>query len=226
MRKSLDDLSEKLGYRFKDKSLLEIALTHRSRAALNNERFEFLGDAILNFFIADHLFQQYPQLTEGGLSRSRANLVNGDMLAELAKELGISDYLRLGVGELKSGGVERKSILANVMEAIIGAIYLDGGGQVCQECILTWFISRLEMLDSQGVKKDPKTRLQEYLQARKMSLPQYIVLAVKGSEHDQKFCIECRISGITEIAQGYGTSRRRAEQDAADNFLKLLGTDL
>jgi ribonuclease III len=225
MKRLFDKLHEALGYHFKDVILLEMALTHRSRAAINNERLEFLGDAILSFFVAEHLFHQYPQLTEGGLSRLRANLVNGEMLAELAKELTISDYLRLGVGEMKSGGLGRKSILSNVMEAIIGAVYLDGGISDCRECVLRWFASRFDMLTSQGVMKDPKTRLQEYLQAKKMSLPQYIVLDVEGREHNQLFKVQCRISGLTEKVQGTGSSRRRAEQSAAENFLQLLGRD-
>jgi ribonuclease-3 len=226
MKPALEKLGEQLGYTFQDISLLETALTHRSYGNVNNERLEFLGDALLNFYTAEKLFREYPGLTEGGLSRMRANLVNGDALAELARELRINDYLRLGAGEQKSGGVQRNSILSNAMEAIIGAIYLDGGAEACQQRILSWLSSQIAAIITSGVQKDPKTQLQEFLQAKHLALPQYQVLSVDGREHNQVFKIECRVKGIPKNAIGKGTSRRRAEQDAAQKFLALFGTQL
>ncbi|HVV67879.1 MAG TPA: ribonuclease III [Gammaproteobacteria bacterium] len=226
MKSPLEKLNEQLGYTFRDISLLETALTHRSYGHINNERLEFLGDALLNFYIAEKLFQGYPDLTEGGLSRMRANLVNGDALAELARKLKINDYLRLGAGEQKSGGVQRSSILSNAMEAIIGAIYLDGGAAACQQCILNWLSNQIAAITTQGVQKDPKTQLQEFLQAKHLALPQYHVLSVDGREHNQVFKIECRVKGIPKNTIGKGSSRRRAEQDAAQKFLALFETEL
>jgi ribonuclease-3 len=218
----LDVLSERLGYSFQDITLLEMALTHRSLGVINNERLEFLGDAVLNFCIGEKLFHEYPNLTEGGLSRLRSNLVNGETLAKIAQELRIYDYLRLGVGEMKSGGVQRKSILANTMEAIIGAIYLDSGIGICQQRVLSWFTEQFVLLMSEGVRKDPKTQLQEHLQANKMPLPHYTLLTVDGREHSQVFKVQCRVAGLRQVAIGVGSSRRRAEQDAAQRFLDLL----
>ncbi len=161
MSTSLKSLSHKLGYHFKDDALLTLALTHRSYSDPNNERLEFLGDAVLNYFITQKLFHEYPHHQEGNLSRLRANLVNRDILAVLAKQLDISQHLYLGAGELKSGGLERNSILADAMEAIIGAIYLDGGTQACQDRIITWYSDAFIDSSSRGLKKDPKTQLQE-----------------------------------------------------------------
>ncbi len=222
MPTSLQPLCDKLGYEFRDLSLLQMALTHRSFGRMNNERLEFLGDSLLNFCIAEKLYQDHPHLSEGGLSRLRANLVNGEVLAVLAKELTISDYLRLGPGEMKSGGLQRKSILSNTMEAIIGAVFLDGGIEVCRQRILHWFIGQLQLSTAQGVKKDPKTSLQEYLQAKKYALPQYKLLSVEGREQNQNFKIECRVPGLSEIVIGQGSNRRRAEQNAAEQFLHRL----
>jgi ribonuclease-3 len=221
MKVSLDKLCEKLGYKFQDITFLEMALTHRSRALINNERLEFLGDSVLNFCITGKLFSEHPKLTEGGLSRLRANLVNGEVLAAMAKELTINQYLRLGAGEMKSGGLHRKSILANVFEAVVGAIYLDGEISAAQPCILRWFTTRLENITARGVTKDPKTQLQEYLQSQKFSLPKYAVLKIEGREHNQVFKVECRVSGMTQTAIGEGSSRRRAEQHAAEQFLLI-----
>lgn len=215
-------LGAQLGHQFRDISLLEVALTHRSYGINNNERLEFLGDALLNFLTADRLYKEYSSLTEGGLSRLRANLVNGEVLAKLAVELTINQYLRLGPGEMKSGGVNRRSILSNTMEAVIGAIYLDGGLDVCRECIYRWYAERLAIITAEGVKKDPKTLLQEYVQAKKMSLPQYLVLSIEGKEHNQIFRVQCRIPDIMQGAVGTGTSRRRAEQEAAQKLLAIL----
>ncbi len=225
MKVSLEKLCEKLNYTFRDISFLEMALTHRSRGLINNERLEFLGDSVLNFCISQKLFLEHPKLSEGGLSRLRANLVNGDVLASLAKELGVNQYLRLGAGEMRSGGLHRKSILANVLEAVIGAVFLDGGIESCKPCILAWFSSRIEDISAKGVIKDPKTRLQEYVQAKKLSLPKYGTLKIEGREHNQIFKVECRVSGLPLTVIGEGTSRRRAEQDAAEKFLALSNAD-
>jgi ribonuclease-3 len=220
--KSFETLCEKLGYSFQDEQLLITALTHRSMGEPNNERLEFLGDALLNFVIAEKLYQELPDLPEGELSRLRASLVKGDTLADLAKELTINRYMRLGVGEIKTGGAERASILANSLEAMIGAIHLDGGTAVCQDRILQWFEARLIQTVSMGVQKDPKTRLQEYLQSKKLPLPDYKILSVSGQAHAQVFKVECTVSGLKESAIGEGRSRRRAEQDAAQKFLEYL----
>lgn len=220
---SLSILCQKLGHTFKNPSLLEDALSHRSCRGQNNERMEFLGDAILNFVITAHLFRTCPEAREGELSRLRANLVRGDTLAVLAQEFELGVYLRLGAGELKSGGSRRTSILADAMEAVVGAIYLDGGLAACEPCILNWFASRLnsfaEVLPS---LKDAKTRLQEYLQGKRLPLPQYNILSIDGAAHQQIFSIECRIDGTAQTAVGIGSSRRRAEQDAAQKILDLL----
>lgn len=226
MQQTLQHLCKHLGYIFQELALLELALTHRSYGAKNNERLEFLGDSLLNFCIAEKLFNQYPDYQEGDLSRLRANLVNGEVLAKLARELGINQHICLGMGELKSGGLERKSILANTMEAIIGAIYLDGGMNACKKCITTWFSDAFIQATSRGAQKDPKTRLQEYTQAKKMTLPVYAVLSVQGNEHKQQFCTACHIPELSHQVIGVGTSRKRAEQDAATKLLALLGTSL
>src|SRR5579862_3129653 len=170
-----DELSQVLDYEFKQPKLLKIALTHRSKGGDNNERLEFLGDAIVNFVIAEALYQQFPKATEGELSRWRATLVNRDTLAELAKEFSLGQYLFLGPGELRSGGTERQSILSCAMEAIIGAVYLDGGFDVTYQCIIDWYKPLLKSLSTAASHKDPKTLLQEYLQGQRFSLPIYHV---------------------------------------------------
>lgn len=222
MVKNTKTLCAKLGYDFKDPHLLEAALTHRSIRGLNNERLEFLGDSILNFIIAAALFQQFPTAKEGDLSRLRANLVKGDTLAELAQEFELGNYLKLGAGELKSGGYRRKSILADALEAIIGAIYLDGGMAVCQERLLRWYESRLQETSRHSGLKDPKTRLQEYLQAKKVPLPNYSVLSIQGEAHKQTFRVACKIEKFNHITEGVGSSRRSAEQEAAQKYLEYL----
>lgn len=223
MKKTLTELCDQIGYTFKTNALLVTALTHRSYRKKNNERLEFLGDAVLNFCISQKLFHEYPTYDEGDLSRLRANLVNGEILAALAKQMGIDKYLRLGVGELKSGGLHRRSTLANAMEAIIGAIYVDGGIDVCRERLLSWFSESFIKSTSRGIKKDPKTQLQEYAQAKKMTLPKYAILSTKGREHTQVFHVECVVPELEQVAVGAGSSRRRAEQDAAEKLLILLG---
>ncbi len=215
-------LCKKLGYTFKDCQLLADALSHRSVRGKNYERLEFLGDAVLNFVIAAALFQKCPQAKEGDLSRLRASLVRGETLAELAHGFQLGDYLRLGAGELKSGGAHRSSILADAMEAIIGAIYLDGGLAICEQCILQWYAARLENSAEIPNLKDAKTRLQEYLQSRQLPLPDYVILVIEGAAHQQTFRMECRVAGFKQVAVGMGTTRKRAEQEAALKMLDLL----
>jgi ribonuclease III len=223
VRAELENLCEKLNYRFKNPELLEAALSHRSfRDNKNNERLEYLGDAVLNFVIAAALFRQNIKAREGELSRLRANLVREETLSDLALEFELGKYLRLGAGELKTGGAQRKSILADGMEAVVGAIYLDSGFQACEACVLRWYAHRLENVETIPDLKDPKTRLQEYLQAKKLALPIYIILALEGPAHQQLFKVECQLHGLPNKAIGIGSSRRRAEQKAAEKILSEL----
>ncbi|WP_028388712.1 ribonuclease III [Legionella fairfieldensis] len=223
---NLQRLSRQLGYEFKNLALLKQALTHRSAGSENNERFEFLGDAILSFVIANTLFEMFPQQSEGQLSRLRALLVKGDMLAEIATEIGLGDYLYLGQGELKSGGFRRTSILADALEAIIAAVFLDDGFPASQKLILKLYNSRLNDENLGNSTKDAKTQLQEYLQAKKQPLPDYSLTKVEGEEHEQIFYVTCKISGNKKMATGYGTSRRKAEQHAATQMLQALKKNL
>lgn len=215
-----DRLQRSLGYTFINKQLLDQALTHRSSSPVHNERLEFLGDAILSWVIADALYQQFPQSPEGDLSRMRATLVKGKTLAEFGREFKLGDYLRLGPGELKSGGFRRESILADAVEALIGAIYLDSGTDVIQPLLLKWYESRLVNIKPGNDQKDPKTRLQEFLQGRKKALPDYEVTAVIGEAHNQQFKVSCTTELTNGPVEGQGTSRRKAEQDAARRILK------
>lgn len=217
-----DELSQKLSYQFQDQKILKVALTHRSKGGEHNERLEFLGDSVVNFVIAEILYQQFPKATEGELSRWRATLVNRDTLAELAKEFELGRYLFLGPGELRSGGSERQSILSCAMEAIIGAVYLDGGFLAAREKIMTWYEPLLQSLSSASSHKDPKTLLQEYLQSRRLPLPIYTVDAIEGEAHQQLFTVGCQVEGTDKKTFGKGTSRRRAEQDAAQAMLNTL----
>lgn len=217
-----DALGRKIGYQFNDSKLLKTALTHRSSSDENNERLEFLGDSIVNCVIAEALFQQYPRAQEGELSRWRATLINRDTLGELARNFELGRHLILGPGELKSGGSERQSILSCAIEAIIGAIYLDGGFAVVRECILKWYEPLLNNISKASSQKDPKTSLQEYLQSQHMALPVYTVEAIQGEAHQQIFTICCAVDGINKKAIGSGTSRRRAEQDAAEAMLGII----
>jgi ribonuclease III, bacterial len=215
-------LAVRLGYRFLRPELLNDALTHRSAGSKHNERLEFLGDSVLNFVIASELYQRCPTAAEGELSRLRASLVNEETLAERACSLSLGDHLILGAGELKSGGKARDSILADALEAVFGAVYLDGGFEACCSTILALYRERLDSLPEGAQLKDPKTRLQEYLQSRKLPLPSYCVAEVVGEAHSQRFEVECRVPELNTVARGYGTSRRRAEQAAACKALKLL----
>ncbi len=213
-------LLSSLAYRFQSPELLDVALTHRSATGGNNERLEFLGDAVLNLVIAAELYRRYPRASEGELSRLRASLVNKQTLASLARRLSLGDYLRLGSGELKSGGYRRESILADAMEALFGAVYQDGDFQACRQLILSLFDKQLTHLPDVSELKDPKTRLQEYLQARQRPLPIYSVLETSGEAHARRFKVECRIDKLRTVAEG--TSRRKSEQEAARKALELL----
>jgi ribonuclease-3 len=208
-------LQRKLGYSFAQAPLLQQALTHRSHRTPHNERIEFLGDSVLNCCIAHELYQRFGDLKEGELSLLRANLVRQETLAELAQELELGAFLRLGEGELKSGGFRRPSILADGLEALFGAVFLDGGFAAAQGVIHGMYASLLEQLDPQTLGKDPKTLLQELLQARKIPLPQYAVVATQGAAHKQLFQVECQIPQLAIRTTGFGASRRIAEQEAA-----------
>lgn len=218
----LQELQKRFDYHFNQAKFLKIALTHRSKGGEHNERLEFLGDAVVNFVIAEILYQQFPSATEGELSRWRATLVNRDTLGELAKEFDLGHYLYLGPGEQRSGGSKRHSILSCAMEAVIGAIYLDGGFDAVRGKILSWYTPLLQSLSSAASHKDPKTQLQEYLQGHRMSLPAYKVEHTEGEAHKQLFTVSCRVEGIEKKAIGKGTSRRRAEQEAAQRMLEAL----
>lgn len=218
----LDRLCRRIGYQFKNRNFLKQALTHCSAGSENNERFEFLGDSILSFVIANTLFQLFPNQTEGQLSRLRAFLVKGDMLAEIAAELDLGDFLYLGQGELRSGGFRRASILADALEAVIAAVFLDGGIEASQALILKLYDSRLDNDVLNNNLKDPKTQLQEFLQAIKRPLPEYNLTKIEGEEHEQIFHVSCKVSGVKKLTVGSGPNRRKAEQDAATQLLEFL----
>lgn len=223
MPDDLERLQTRLGYHFRDVSLLERALTHRSaHRSRNNERLEFLGDAYLGQVIAARLFEAFPEASEGQLTRMRARLVRGRTLAELARELELGTYLVLGGGELKSGGHRRDSILADAMEAIIGAIVLDRGGATCDEVVGRWFANRLEAISPEAVDKDAKTRLQEWLQARQYELPEYSVRDIEGQAPRQTFHVVCCLQNHDREFPASGSSRRKAEQSAARAALDWL----
>lgn len=221
-RQEIKQLQRKLGYAFKQIELLKQALTHRSASSGHNERLEFLGDSILSFVIANDLYHRFPKVDEGDMSRMRATLVRGNTLAELAREFDLGECLRLGPGELKSGGFRRESILADTIEALIGSIFLDSDIQTTERIVLAWYDTRLIEISPGDKQKDPKTRLQEYLQGRHLPLPSYLVVQVRGEAHDQEFTIHCQVSGIKESVEGVGSSRRKAEQAAAEQALKIL----
>ncbi len=222
MTTALDNLCRKLDYRFSDSALLQQALTHRSVGKYNNERLEFLGDSILSFVISADLYHRFPDIDEGRLSRIRASLVKGETLAKLAMELSLGDYLRLGSGELKSGGFRRESILADALESIFGAVYLDADIATAERLILRLFAERMQQLDPAVALKDPKTRLQEYLQSQQQPLPVYEVVDVRGKAHNQQFTISCSVELLPKPVLAEGTSRRKAEQNAAEKVLRQL----
>jgi ribonuclease-3 len=217
----LKRLEKRISYTFSNFDLLKQALTHRSALGDHNERLEFLGDSILSFAISTDLYLRFPKVNEGDLSRMRATLVCGKMLAEIGREFQLSDCLILGPGELKSGGFRRDSIIADGVEAIIGAAFLDSNIDTVSKLILKWFDSRLTSIQPGISQKDPKTRLQEHLQSRKQPLPLYEVLEIKGEAHNQRFTMSCTIEGFKAV-QGQGTSRRKAEQIAAEKMLEAL----
>ncbi|CRK85720.1 Ribonuclease 3 [Candidatus Providencia siddallii] len=218
----LKRLQQKLGYQFKQNELLIQALTHRSASNKHNERLEFLGDSILSFIIANVLYRRFPKIDEGDMSRMRATLVRGNTLAEMAREFELGKCLRLGPGEFKSGGFRRESILADTTEALIGSIFIDSDLKTIEKIVLDWYKIRLNKIIPGDKQKDPKTRLQEYLQGRHLPLPNYLVIQVKGEAHDQEFIINCQVNGINQKINGVGSSRRKAEQNAADQILKIL----
>ncbi|NEX20096.1 ribonuclease III [Thiorhodococcus mannitoliphagus] len=211
-----------LGYQPRDSGLLEQALTHRSASATNNERLEFLGDALIGFVIAEALWERFPEADEGRLSRMRASLVKRESLAKLARGLQLGDYLRLGAGELRTGGHARDSILADALEAVLGAVYRDVGFDSARRVVLDLFRARLEQTDASRAGKDPKTRLQELLQSRKRPLPEYVVVSIDGDQHDQTFIVSCVLQDDARSSRGGGTSRRRAEQAAAELMLEQI----
>lgn len=219
---ALTRLARALGHEFNDPSLLEQALTHRSAKGVHNERLEFLGDSILSFTIAERLFAQFPEATEGELTRMRSTLVKGVTLAEIARHFDLGEYLLLGPGELKSGGFNRESILEDAFEAIIGAVFLDAGIDQTKAFILQLFDARLAKIKPGKAQKDPKSQLQEFLQGRKFPVPVYEVIATSGKSHNQQFTVRCTTEALTEEVITKGTSRRKAEQAAAAKVLELL----
>lgn len=222
MNVDLKRLCGRINYQFKKIAYLKQALTHCSVGSENYERFEFLGDSILSFVIANELFHRYPAQSEGQLSRLRSFLVRGEMLVELAKEIGLGDFLFLGQGELKSGGFRRASILSDALEAVFAAVFLDGGIDSAKEVILQLYRSRLEDSTLNDCLKDAKTQLQEYLQAQKIALPKYELIRIEGDEHSQIFYIMCRVNGLNKETLGQGSNRRKAEQLAAKAMLEQL----
>ncbi|WP_145988269.1 ribonuclease III [Thalassotalea sp. HSM 43] len=218
----MQQLQKKLGYQFNDQKLLVTALTHRSAKGDNNERLEFLGDSILGYIIARALFDQFPKASEGELTRMRSTLVRGVTLAELGRDFELGESLVLGPGELKSGGFRRDSILEDAIEAIIGAVFLDSDMDTCRDLVLSWFAPRLAQISPGQSQKDPKTRLQEYLQGRKLALPKYDVIDTSGQAHNQQFTVSCQVESIKNAIITKGTSRRKAEQAAAEQALEQL----
>lgn len=225
MTRKIDVLHRKLGYEFEDKKLLDKALTHRSVSKNNNERLEFLGDALLSLIIAEALYKKFPETAEGDLSRVRSKLVKGETLSIIAREFKLGEHLNLGVGELKTGGFNRDSILADSFEAIIGAMFLDSNHEICKERVLAWYDKRLNDSKLFHKLKDPKTVLQEYLQARQMPLPEYDIVEVSGEPHEQVFTIVCKVDGVTHQTKDSGTTRRQAEQKVAKEFLAWMEQD-
>jgi ribonuclease-3 len=224
-KKNIEQIEKILNYNFNDKSLLELALTHRSYQGKNNERLEFLGDSILNFVIAESLYKKFDLLPEGDLSRLRSQLVKSATLSEIGILLKLGDFLILGEGELKSSGWRRPSILADSVESIIGAVYIDGGIIASNNLILSWFKEKIDSINPNDIKKDSKSILQELLQAKKIPLPDYSVVSIEGEAHCQHFKISCSIPKLGLSVEGEGSSRKIAEQSAADEVVKKLIND-
>ena len=225
MRQDPQRLSRQLGHAFADPQLLDDALTHRSAQARHNERLEFLGDAVLGFLVAEALWRRFPQATEGELSRLRARLVNRESLAGVAQALDLGQYLRLGAGELRSGGHARESILADAVEAVLAALYLDGGLEVARGVVDQLLGKRIAALSPADQGKDAKTRLQEWLQARRLALPVYEVLETSGEDHAQTFVVRCAVEALGRSSTAAGANRRKAEQLAAERLLETLDHD-
>jgi ribonuclease-3 len=221
--RGISTLCNKLGYEFTQPLLLQRALTHRSYAPEHYERMEFLGDSILGCIIARYLFSTFPQLSEGELSRLRSNLVKEDTLVVLAQQLQLGCYLKLGEGERKSGGFRRPSILADAMEALFGAVFLDGGFPAAEEVVLGLFVPYLAQVDISTLGKDAKTLLQEHLQSKRVPLPTYHIIATQGEAHLQVFQVECSIPSLKILTRGEGSSRRNAEQQAALAAYQQIG---
>jgi ribonuclease-3 len=217
-------LARKLQHEFKDPALFRQALTHCSAGKHNNERLEFLGDAVLGLTVSELLYERYPDASEGQLSRIRATLVQQSTLATIARSLRIGEVLVLGAGELKSGGANRDSILADALEALISALYLDGGLAVCRAHIALWFEPLLTELKPVEQGKDPKTTLQEIMQARKLALPVYSVIETRGKDHEQVFVVQCTVVLLQDPVKGTGVTRKVAEQQAAASVLAMLGS--
>lgn len=222
MSRAVDALCRRLAYTFNDPTLLTRALTHRSKGSDHNERLEFLGDSVLNLIISTELYDRFPRLAEGDLTRLRASLVRQPTLAAHARDLDIGQYVDLGGGELKSGGYDRDSILADTLEAVLGAVFKDGGLDQAAQVIRLLYDDMFARLNPNDIPKDPKTQLQEYLQKHSLPTPSYAVLETSGEPHNQNFVVECRISGLNEAITGAGSSRRAAEQQAAERVLDIL----
>ncbi|HEY4529180.1 MAG TPA: ribonuclease III [Luteimonas sp.] len=220
--RSIDPDARIAGHRFRDPALLAQALTHRSAGAPHNERLEFLGDALVGLVVAEALYLRWPKADEGAMTRARAELVRESSLARIARELDLGARITLGPGEMKSGGHRRDSILSDALEAVIGAIYLDAGFEACCQAVLPWFEPLVEALPAGGIGKDPKTRLQEWLQGRQRPLPSYELVSESGEEHARTFHVRCLLSEPALEAEGSGSSRRAAEQDAATAVLNQL----
>ena len=223
--RNIEQIEKILNYHFNDNSLLELALTHRSFQGKNNERLEFLGDSILNFIIAELLFKKFNLLPEGDLSRLRSQLVKSETLSEIGILLQLGDYLILGEGELKSSGWRRPSILADSVEAIIGAVFIDGGISAASDLILAWFKDRIDSINPDNIQKDSKSVLQELLQAKKINLPDYNIVSIDGEAHCQHFRVSCSIPKLGLSIEGDGSSRKIAEQCAAEDMLEKLKKD-
>ncbi|WP_258806948.1 ribonuclease III [Pseudidiomarina sp. CB1] len=218
----LRELEKAFGYTFRDRERAQQALTHRSAAAQHNERLEFLGDSVLGIIVSEALFEKFPKIDEGDLSRMRATLVCGRNLAKIAQRFEVGKFLVLGPGEMKSGGHRRESILADAMEALLGAMYLESDLETCRKVVLNWLAQQLQTIQPGAGHKDPKTRLQEFLQAQQLQLPVYDVVTIQGQAHNQRFTVSCTVEPLAEPVLGSGTSRRKAEQQAATQTLEML----
>lgn len=222
MRIEPKNIEPKLGYSFTEYSFLQKAVTHRSFAAINNERLEFLGDALLGLIIAEVLFEKFPKATEGQLTRLRASLVKKESLADIADNIEIHKYILLGEGELKSGGLQRQSILADCVEAIIASVYLDSNFETCRKIVLNLYSNKLNNLDLGSSDKDSKTVLQEWLQAKRLELPEYIIVNETGLAHDKSFTVRCQVKHLNIICEATAKSRREAEQQSAAAALNQI----